>query len=323
MAPYLQLDLNSIPIDEQLAQRVPYALSRYYLALPLGQDNGSVSVAMAYPDNIKARQILSRLLHAKVVPVFTPAESLQPLLERIHCSAYQENQEHHDILSWYGRPQHQKAVTATANMLGETLQTKVTSLTASESDLGQALALAATECYELAVLPLLADSDLVSILNRAETSLFFVRDEPAAIRRILVVMRGYASDERALDWLAPFAWQQQATVTLMPLTNGSDWNFSHYHHQDSLAHHHLDRCLQRLQTAGIQVHLKFRQGSASQQVVEEVSSADYDLLAIAAEGDGGFVSQVITAVDQHPTHSHCPIFVLKPPSYPIGQPLTL
>ena len=55
MAPYLQLDLNSVTIDAQLAHRVPYALSRYYLALPLGQDNGSVSVAMAYPGNAKAR----------------------------------------------------------------------------------------------------------------------------------------------------------------------------------------------------------------------------------------------------------------------------
>ena len=83
--PTFYVNLNAVDIDFPLARRVPYALSRYYLALALGQENGLVSLAMAYPENIKARQVLSNLLQADVVPVFTPAEQLLPVLEHVYC----------------------------------------------------------------------------------------------------------------------------------------------------------------------------------------------------------------------------------------------
>ncbi|MFN2134824.1 MAG: hypothetical protein ACK2UK_02655, partial [Candidatus Promineifilaceae bacterium] len=70
MTPTLQQSLASIAIDASLTQRVPYALSRYYMALPLGEENGSVSVAMSYPENVNAQHVLSHLLQARVVPVF-------------------------------------------------------------------------------------------------------------------------------------------------------------------------------------------------------------------------------------------------------------
>jgi hypothetical protein len=53
-----------------------------------------------------------------------------------------------------------------------------------------------------------------------------------------------------------------------------------------------------------------------QQVVAEVTGDHYDLLAIAAEADGEFVSQVITAVDHRQVHNDRPIFVLSPPALP-------
>jgi hypothetical protein len=313
MAPYLQLDLNSITIDVQLARRVPYTLSRYYMALPLGQDNGYVSVAMAFPDNVKARQILSRLLRAEVVPVFTPEESILSVLEHIHCP---EDRGSHSILAWYDQPQWETAVMAATTMLSDMLQARATTSSFPEVSLDEALALAATGQYELVVLPLPANPALSTVLSQGTTPLFFVRGERQAMRHILVVMRGFASDEQALDWLIPFAWQHQPTVTLMPLTNGTDLNLSQYHHRKSLAGQHLDRCLRRLHDEGMRVDLKFRQGNAIQQVVEEVRGNAYDLLAIAAEAEGSFVSQVISAVDRHHAHRNRPIFVLKPPELP-------
>lgn len=313
MAPYLQLDLNTITIDVQLARRVPYTLSRYYMALPLGQDHGYVSVAMAFPDNVKARQILGRLLQAEVVPVFTPEESILSALECIHCP---EDRASHSILAWYDQPWWETAVTAATRMQGDMLQAKATTLASPEVRLDEALALAATGQYELVVLPLPVNLTLSTVLSQGATPLFFVRGGHQTIRHILVVMRGFASDEQALDWLIPFTWQQQPTVTLMPLTNGTDLNLSQYHHRESLAGQHLEHCLRRLNAEGVSVNLKFRQGNAIQQVVEEVIGDAYDLLAIAAEAEGSFVSQVITAVGQHNAHRNRPIFVLKPPELP-------
>lgn len=312
MVPTLQLDLNAVTIDVALAQRVPYALSRYYLALPLGQDNGSVSVAMAYPENTKAQQVLSRLLQAQIVPVFTPAELLLPALERVYGP---ENREKRAILAWYRQPEWETAVITATSMLSETLHVSANTYSSADLSLNEVFSLAATGQYELVVAPAPAPSMLATFLNQVATPLFFVRGEQPTIQRILLVMRGFASDERALDWLTSFAWPQQATVTLLPLSNGSGFGLGQYLHQESSASQHLDRCLRRLYAEGVTVNLKFRQGNPIQQVIEEIANSTntYDLLAIAAEDAGDFVHQVISAVDQNDAFGDRPIFVLKPP----------
>lgn len=313
MTPALQLDLNSIAIDSSLAQRVPYALSRYYLVLPLGEENGSVSVAMAYPENVNAQHVLSHLLQARVVPVFTPAELLLPAMERIYCP---ENEERRAILAWYEQAEETAAVDSAVSLLSGALHVSATTYSAADLSLDEVLDLAAEAQSELLIMPAPAQSSLPAVLNRAAVPLFFVRGSQPLIRNILVVMRGFASDERALDWLAAFAWRQQVTVTLMPLFGGPGAHLHPYRSQNSLAAQHLDRCVQRLQADGVTVTLKYRFGDAIQQVVEEVAGGSFDLLVLAAEAEGDFVSRVITAVERRHVHHDRPIFVLKPPELP-------
>lgn len=308
--PTFYVNLNAVDIDFPLARRVPYALSRYYLALALGQENGLVSLAMAYPENIKARQVLSNLLQADVVPVFTPAEQLLPVLEHVYCPQPGAKR---SILAWHDGAEWETAVTQTANLLNQTLLAPVTVCDGAQFNLEEILALTATSQHELLVMPAPQPKRLPMVLNRTAKPLFFVRGAPTVIQRILVVMRGFASDERALDWLTPFAWQAGTAVTLLPLTNGAD--LGPYLHPNSPSGQHLERCLHRLHAEGITVQLKFRQGKLVQQVVDELASSavPYDLLAIAAEAEGDFVSQVLTAIDQQQAHNGRPIFVLKPP----------
>lgn len=311
-APILQVDLTAITIDFSLVQQLPYALSRYYLALPLGRENGAVSVAMAYPENVKARQVLSRLLEARIVPVFTPVENLLPALERIYCPKSRGDQA---IFAWCEQPEWETAVTTATSMLSETLHISATTHSSANLSLDEVFSLATAGHYKLVVMPSPAPAMLPEVLNQATTPLYFVRGEQPTIRRILVVLRGFASDEGALDWLTPFAWQQQAIVTLLPLSNNSRSGFVQYLQRESLASQHLDRCLRRLHTEGIAVDLKFRQGNPIQQVVAEIASNahPYDLLVIAAEDAGDFVHRVIAAIEQNGIHGDRPIFVLKPP----------
>ena len=267
MTHYLELDLNSITLNPHLARQVPYALSRYYLALPIGRENGSVSVAMACPDNVKARRILSQLLQAQVVPLLAPASAIQQALDRVYGSEQSLN---YSVLAWYGSPE------------GET-----------------------------AVFPP-TPSPLSNMLHPN----FFVRGGQQTIQRILVVMRGFASDEYVLDWLSPFAKGQKAAVTLMPLTDGPSLDLNPYLYPNSPHRQHLERCLRQLEREGVSVNLKFRQGDAVQQIVAETIQNTYDLLVMTAAAEGRFVNQVITAVDQHHAHMGRPIFVLKPPDLP-------
>ena len=312
IAPTLQVDLSAITIDFSLAQQVPYALSRYYLALPLGRENGAVSVAMAYPENVKARQVLSRLLEARIVPVFTPAEKLLPALERVYQP---ENREEHAILAWCEQPEWETAVMTATSMLSETLHVSAATCSSANLSLDEVFSLAVTGHYELVVMPSPMPAMLPDVLNQAATPLYFVRGEQPTIRRILLVMRGFASDERVLEWLNPFARQQQAVVTLLPLTNGFESGFGPYLQRESPASQHLDLCLRHLHTEGVTIDLKFRQGNPIQQVVTEIASNvyPYDLVAIAAEDSGDFVHRVIAAIDQNGVHGSRPIFVLKPP----------
>jgi hypothetical protein len=320
MTPRLQLDLNAISIDASLAQRVPYALSRYYLALPLGEENGSVSVAMAYPENVNAHHVLGHLLQARVVPVFTPAELLLPVLEHIYHPC---NEERHAILAWYDQARcdpvgsdqvgQETAVSSAVSMLSDALHVSATTYCTPEHSLEDVLHLAAGGQCELIVMPPPTHTRLSTILNQAAAPLFLVRGEQPSLRNILVVMRGFASDERVIDWLTALTWQQHVTVTLMPLFGKPGAHLHPYQSLDSPAAQHLDRCVQRSQADGITVTLKYRFGDAINQVVEEVAGSSYDLLILAAEAEGDFVSRVITAIDQHHAHHNRPIFILKPP----------
>ncbi len=316
MNAYLELDINSIVVDAPLARQLPFALAAYYLALPLGRENGRVSVAMAYPDNQQARRILSDLLHAEIVPL----RATVPAIWQALSTVYEAEPPHgRGILAWCGAESAAKwgtAVGQAAQTLAQCWPAPVTTLSDPTISLGTALTLTASGHYQLGIYPPLQDHELALALAQAQNHLFFVRDSqssPLSFQHILVIMRGFASDERTLEWLIPLASHQQAKLTLMPLMSGKAMDFAHYHQPDSAAGQHLARCLQPLYRAGVSVDLKFRQGDIRQQVIEEVRGDTYDLLAITAEAEGTFVHQIITAVDEQAVHHGRAIFVLKPP----------
>ena len=117
MTHYLKLDLNSITINPQLARQVPYALSRYYLVLPLGRENGAVSVAMAYPDNEKAQAHSGPpAASRKLCRCWPRREAIQRALERIHGP---EEQPDHSILAWYEHPAWETAVSSDRRSSGK------------------------------------------------------------------------------------------------------------------------------------------------------------------------------------------------------------
>ena len=83
MTAYLALNLDDITIDLALVRRLPLELANYYLALPLGSEDGAVSVAMAHPENDTALVVLGDLLGAAVVPVRAPAVAVRKTLQRL------------------------------------------------------------------------------------------------------------------------------------------------------------------------------------------------------------------------------------------------
>jgi nucleotide-binding universal stress UspA family protein len=113
------------------------------------------------------------------------------------------------------------------------------------------------------------------------------------LRRILLLVRGEATDEATVEWGLHLAQTNNSEVTLLvvlpaPLSDSGRHTCAL---SDLLAGHSLPgkyvrRVLRRLVDAGVNATLKLNQGSPERQVRQEVKQEVYDLIIISAEPSG-------------------------------------
>jgi general secretion pathway protein E len=101
-ATYYQLPyretVNEDECQQELLARVPLAFAKQYQLLPLIQQHGTVTVAMANPREIAALDDLRLLFSARIEPVIVPQPILQEALNRVYDHASQSTQELLDTL---------------------------------------------------------------------------------------------------------------------------------------------------------------------------------------------------------------------------------
>lgn len=295
--------------EPELLAAVPYDLAMYYLALPIGREDDQVSVAMAYPGNHTAVATLGGILHAQIVPVSAPEEAVRAAIQRCYTS----DQPHTSgILAWSDDEGWSVPVTGAAvnfaGLLGEATPVH----TLPHATLDGALASIRHNGYQLMVTHAATATQLDHLLERAGIPLLLVRGDHPQLRSILIVSRGYASDERSLEWVTQLADHTPLTATLMMSVQTPQSDLQALLCQDGRVKGHVDRCLRQLGQGGIQTRVKLRQGQLPEQVVEETLYGDYDLVVLAAEGQGRFVAGVLAALDTHQAHRGRPILILKP-----------
>ncbi len=320
MVYFLDLDLDKVAVDLELVGRVPYKLALYYLALPLAQENGRVTVALAHPENSTALATLRDVLHAEIVPVRSHAGQLRTAIQRLYGI---EGIACNQVLGWSATPEQVRAVQQMAASFTAARGTSLVMLPAGSVDMEDALSVARASQASLIVLSPPAGRPLSEVISRCATSLILVPGDYRPVRRILVAARGYASDDQLLDWLTPLARTADVQVVLLPLMQLS-LDLDDLLCLEGPAKQHLDHLLQRLNDDGVSASLHMRSGDPTAQIVAELSQATYDLLVIAAEAHGQFVTQVINLLEQQAVHQDRPIFVLKPADLPVngGQSLT-
>jgi hypothetical protein len=311
MPGYLSLDLDTVVVDAALARRLPPGLAAYYLALPLSCEDGSISVAMAYPENESALAVLRAVLGAPIVPVRAPDAAIRQALAR---AKEVDPRPEPRVLVWSADSQLLEATTKIAMRFAGALAATVTALAAPELDLRATLTIAREGAYKLAAIYAAAEVTPAQLWQQAETSLLVLGAPPAEFRQILVVLRGYSADCHALEWLAPQLQQPGVVVTLLPLPStakaGPPSPLSLRGPQNS----HLRECLCHAALQDTPVFVRFRQGPAAEQVAAEVRYGAYDLVVIAAEGYGQFVSNVLSALEEERSHEQLSFFILKPPA---------
>ncbi|MBX3061190.1 MAG: universal stress protein [Anaerolineae bacterium] len=312
MTLFLDLNCDQISVDVALLQRVPYELIVYYLALPLAQENGRVSVVMAHPENTAAIDTLQRLLQAEIVPVQARSQAIQAALQRIYPTLPPPPPQP-TIIAWSHTPQQETAVFATAALLRQAYHAEMEMLPVNGHKPDEVLSLALSRQHTMAVLDAPPTAQLPDLFARLNTPFVLVRGAYRPLRRILVALRGFSSDIQAVDWILPLAQAPDTAVTLLPLADSPLHQARRAAHHGDLVEPHLELCLAQLRHANIPIHLKFRQEQPIHQIINELNQGDYDLLVVTAEAQGDYVQTVLAAMAECQAHAGRPIFILKPP----------
>lgn len=335
MTPFL--DLRHIAIDPTLVLHLPPGLASYYEALPVAREGNSVTVAMSHPENVTALTVLTQLLHAEIVPIRTDGASVRAALEQIYARKSAEPQ---GVLAWLPESTHTawQKLLAQNGFLASTPQFRgafshpadpllmspfpITWLDSEKVDTHALLAAAIGHNYQLTLCALPSQmhhspkeiTEIQNVLLREiHTPLWLVPTQPHLPQQILLVLRGFASDEVALTWVMKLAQQHDApTVSLLPIMGQAPWGALSYLQQGGLVQSHIADCALRLEQAGIHPTLTLQSGEPRQQVAQAIRSGDYDLMIVAAEGHGQFVGQLLVDMEEKCTWPLGGVLVLKP-----------
>jgi hypothetical protein len=313
MTPFL--DLRHIAIDPILAQHLPLGLARFYEALPVAREGDSVTVAMSHPENVTAISVLTQLFHAEIVPIRTDGAAVRAALQQLYA---REPAQPHGLLAWLPASS-QAAWAATLAASGLTTEEMpITWLDAEHIDADTLLAAAHGGNYQLTLcaLPEATLSNVnvqASLLREIHAPLWLVPAQPIMPRHILIVLRGFASDEVAVTWGIRLAQQiEHATVALLPIMGQAPWGALSYLQQPGPAQNHIVDCALRLDAAGLSPTLTLQSGAPRQQVAQAMRQGAYDLMLVAAEGHGQFVGQLLADLEEKCTLPLGGVLVLKP-----------
>lgn len=308
-------DLTRIKLDPELLARVPLVLCRYHQVLPLAREDGRVSVAMVYPRNIAARDMLTSLLEAEIVPVQISEHAFQEALQRLVALTTAATDDQPHILL------HAPGVAADSLLmrLSRAVAAEVggdcACIESPEVSVAATLAVASASHSRLVAVPMMDAVAWGDLLQRTPTSLLLAATDDAPITQILVVLRGHGADMQALSWAAAIAVAESADMTLLVLPETPTTDLQSLLDPESQAGRHVAAAVKLVMSQGIEPRLRLRQGDCIRQIVEEVATHRYDMVALCAERSGEFASAVMRKLASDAPRLHA-LLLCKPT--PIG-----
>jgi nucleotide-binding universal stress UspA family protein len=307
---YPFLSLSTVSIDPELGRRLPRQLAYYHLAIPIADDDDSITVAMALTNNPQVIGLLEAVLNASVIPVRSHADEIKAALDTIWQRA--DNIDQPKLLAWSDSIEKSAWINSYAETFAQAFATEATYLDVERSSLDTALQIATSGHYNLIVTG--ETENLETLLARSPAPLLLVRSQPRPFRHMLFALRGHAPDRAALEYVIPLLRQHHSRVTLLSISPPSSAGqvrlsgIAELLSKESIPGKHLAACTEILTAAKIAGSLKLRQGRPEQEIAAEIASSDYDLVVIAAETYGDFVHQTLKAL---PPDNTSPILVLK------------
>lgn len=304
------LDVEHVNPDPDLVGKVPPAWALYYVALPLAREDGEVSVAMAHPENATALAKLSTLLDGPVSPVRSSAAAIRTVLQTFHP---RDTQPASGILGWEGESDSQYSTANWTEFLSRTLHEPFTLCCAHTSGHNGHVSSPLQGRHRLLVHGQPAPASLPEVLGRATCPVFLLRGAaPGTVNRVLVILRGFSSDELALDWGARLVHPGGGSLTVLPVSEHRPSSLVAAFTTSGSYRQELDGYFRRPELRNVNTCLTVRQGQPVSQIGDEAAALDYDLIIVGAEGDGAFVASVLAELDRRHVHAGRPVLVLRP-----------
>jgi nucleotide-binding universal stress UspA family protein len=295
------LMLDNLSVKPTVARRLSPAVACRCHALPVAEENGLITVAMANPDDAAAREMVktalglpSRVVRCDAVAIDTLMAEIWP--EILRCSP-------RVLVCAHACPNADGVLTFAEN-LGCLLNAHVTAfepLVDNDADCRALSRLAERSGYDLVILGqpdqplgqrLISGPLYHKAIARINCSLLLACEPRWPLRRFLLVVRGEEIDNVAVDWVVRLARPSNAAVTVLavvPPVPGMYGGFACMQQgldalltTDTTLGRQIRRMAQWLVEWELEGTLRLRQGTPDEQIRRETRGGDYDLVVIAA-----------------------------------------
>jgi hypothetical protein len=288
------LALDNPTLNPALARRLPPHLAFRYHALPVAEDKGYITVAMADPDDTAAREAIAAALGTHSYVVRGAPERIDALLAEIWPEATRP------ALRWLVCAP-AAGTQAYIQYIGSLLGSRPDYLAAGTDLAGQA-----RHGWELILLwepSLYLIEQVLSTAGEECPALLVVQRPRSPLRKVLLIIGSEATEDISVQWTIRLARPSGAAVTVLavaPAAPGVDHGATYLEHgmsallaTDTALGRQMRRVARRLLNWEIDGRLRLREGPLDRQLQLEMAAEDYDLIAAAGPDDSRLPGEMI------------------------------
>jgi hypothetical protein len=295
------LKLKKVQADSNLIKLLPVDVACQYHAIPISTDGQRITVAMAHPEDIVARDIVTSAIGAPACLVKSDQQEIDQMLSRV----WHQNPTHAvRLLLWIPEYENGKDVRSYTRQIAELLHAELKEINTPwlqapsfDEVVGEAKAFQPDLfIFQVASFPirkrLLVDFAVNELIDRLPSSILVVKKPRWPLQKILFAIRdGHESNESTVDWVIRLAHNSHASVTMLPLLPPIPEMYGRLVRNrltalmtsnDPLGEK-MRAISSRMAMEEIAGTIKLRNGPPLDQIRSEVLDSDTDILTIAAD----------------------------------------
>lgn len=288
------LALKYVETDQRLLNLLPAEVAIRCHAIPVAWDGSRVTIAMAHPEDDQARKTVIAALGSAPCIVQADPQMLERLLKQIQVETRANPMM--QILFWAPATAETQTELAYARDFCKIIKADARCLETSNTQTA-----ALTIVYQEVTRhksDLLAYSGRVALhsseelIQRMPTNLLLIRDAHLPVQRILLILQQSTLDFAVLEWGLLLAQATGASLNLLPIlppVPGMLRPALQHSLPELLASNcplgaQLRAFSRRLVQAGVNGSIHLRQEYPEQQIQQELSTAEHDLVLLALGG---------------------------------------